>query len=691
MRHEYLNLNENKIFYGHFVIISSSCIVLSYSFENLDLQIGQLVFVPLKQGGTDKIAVASFLEYCDKPNFVCRSIHSVFPHNIILKKSQIELIGRVSLYYLTPFEWCVRLLAPSFLWKMNKIKTFSKYFEKNLSDKNKLEQNITSKAIILNQKQKNVFNFILKNLHETILLHGVTGSGKTEIYLTIAKHIVQTGKNCLILVPEISLTPQMSGRFRSVFGEELSILHSGISEVSLMKEWISVYLGQARVVLGVRSAIFAPLENIGLIVVDEEHDQSYKSSEKPSYHARDVAVMRAKMIGACCLLGSATPSLESFFNAKIEKYKYCELAYKHAVETKVTSLIFETVQTKLGFGRRRADAHNSQIVPGILDLIRKNKTENFQTIVLLNRRGFVNYALCDSCRSPLSCPNCSVATTIHNFGKREICHYCDFNQEMRKTCPQCQNEHFLLKGIGTQNIESFLQHEIPTLNVERLDRDILTSHSRLSKILDRFGTGETDCLVGTQILAKGHDFAKATLIVILNVEDGLFLPDFRAAEKTFHLLTQAMGRVGRGKHAGIIALQSMIKSHPVIDYALRGEVKTFLERELKNRERAALPPYIRLILLEIKHKEKIIAEKSAFDIKNKCLNFWKEKNFNINEVFLSGPCDAPIEKINNIYRLQICIHTSKNLHPAQCIPENIYTSSKLKNILKIDVDPQNFM
>lgn len=662
--------------YGQFTIISSSGIILTYSIAGFNLQLGQLVYVSLKQGHKDKRAIAVLLNFCEKPSFECRDIDDILPNDISLKSTQLAIMNRVAAYYLTSFESSVRLLAPGFLWQVNKIPSVLKYFEKIKTWLPKIAE--SKPPIVLTAKQQVVYDFILKNLNETILLHGVTGSGKTEIYLTVAQHIVNSGKNCLILVPEISLTPQMSARFRNIFGESLAILHSGISPANLIKEWSAIYLAKVKVVLGVRSAIFCPIENLGLIVVDEEHDQSYKSSERPAYNARDVAVMRAKLENACCLLGSATPSLESFWNTQIQKYKYIELTDKHAVSTKVTKLVFDGMPGTI-------------IAPGILDLIRKNHEDNFQTMVLLNRRGFVNYALCVSCRTPLSCPNCSVATTIHNFGKREICHYCDFNREMRKICPNCSNDHFLLKGVGTQNIESFLQTEFPALRIERLDRDNLTSHTKLAKILERFATNQTECLVGTQILAKGHDFAKVTLIVILNLEDSLFLPDFRAGEKTFHLLTQAMGRVGRSEHAGVIALQSVVKNHPIIDFALKNEIYLFLTRELKNRQRAGLPPYSRIILLEIKHKEKITAEKHAKNIKNICLNFWKQKNYTPNEVFLSGPYDAPIEKINCIYRLHICVHMSKNLHPIQCIPDILYSSSRIKNILRIDVDPQSFM
>lgn len=667
--------------YGQFVIISSNekgrigGILLTYSFIGYSLQIGQLVYVCLKQGKTDKICNAILLSFCEKPEFECRSIHSIVPNQFVLKPNQLLLFSKIASYYLTPQSQCLKLFAPNFLWQIDKKRKLSKIFAEIVEHTGASKNDLAS--IRLTEKQEEICRFISDHFRETILLHGVTGSGKTEIYMSIVQRILHLGKTSLILVPEISLTPQMARRFKTIFGDALAILHSGISPTEFVKEWLSIYYGKVRIVLGVRSAIFCPLDNIGLIVVDEEHDQSYKSSERPSYNARDVAVLRAKLEGACCLLGSATPSLESIWNAKTNKYKYIELKSKYSESTKVKNYIFEV--------------QKNQISAEILNLIRENHKSGFQTLVLINRRGFVNYALCASCSTALTCPNCSVTTTIHNYGKREVCHYCDFNQETRKTCPNCQGINFILKGVGTQNIESILQDFIPNMKVERLDRDNLTKRENLTKILNRFANTEIDCLVGTQILAKGHDFANVTLIVILNLEDGLLLPDFRSAEKTFHLLTQAIGRVGRGKYEGIVALQSMIKHHPVIEFALKGNINLFLEYELKNRLRAQLPPYCRLILLEIRHKEKIVAEKNAKNIKTICLDYWKEKKYHPDDFFLSGPYDAAIEKIKQIYRLHICVHMSKKYHPNQCIPASIYADPKLKSILKIDVDPQSFM
>jgi len=692
--------NNNDTYYGRFVIISSGGLLLSYSFSSR-LKEGQLVFVPLKQGKIEKTTIGVFIEACKKPDFSCRPIHEELPLNFRIKKTQISLLQKVTDYYLTPFEWGVRLLAPGYFWNAVKVKTAIKYLEKLYSfeenDINQINESPLNekKSVqivdVLNTQQKYAYDFILNNLSESVLLHGVTGSGKTEVYLAVAQHVMSIGKSCLILVPEISLTPQMALRFEKVFGDQLSVLHSGISSVSLLKEWLSVYSGKTKIVLGVRSAVFCPIDNLGLIVVDEEHDQSYKCSEKPCYHARDVAVMRAKAEGACCLLGSATPSLESFFNTQNKKYKYVALKTKYAASTEVQTVIIETKKENNKFKLVRQNSKECHVDREVIDLIKKNNEKNFQTIILLNRRGFVNYALCESCRKPLSCPNCSVATTIHNFGKREICHYCDFNREIRKSCPLCEKKEFLLKGIGTQNIEAYLKEEIKNFQVERLDRDTITSHTRLKQILNRFVTKETDCLVGTQILAKGHDFPNVTLIVILNLEDGLFLPDFRAAEKTFHLLTQSIGRVGRGQHNGMIVMQSRVKNHPVLELALSKNVSGFLERELKNRARAHLPPYTRLILIEIKHKHKIFIEKLSIQIKERCIEHWKIQNFNVNEAFISGPYDAPIEKINNIYRVHLCINISKTLHPNRVVPKSIYAAKDMKHLIKIDVDPQNFM
>lgn len=652
-----------------------SGLLLTYSFGKYSLHVGQLVYVPLKNGKLNKICHAVLLSFCEKPTFECRNIDSIVSDEIILRQTQLNLIAKVAGYYLTPTAYCIKFLAPAFLWQLNKKKKILKIFQDIQNFKDISSNNVHN--IQLSEKQEDVCKFIFNHLSETILLHGVTGSGKTEIYLCAAQKILNSGRTCLVLVPEISLTPQISRRFKKIFGDDLAVIHSGLAPLAYAKEWLSIYFKKARIVLGVRSAVFCPLDNLGLIIVDEEHDQSYKSSERPCYNARDVAVMRAKLEGACCLLGSATPSLETYGNTKNGKYKYIELKNKYFNSTEIKYHLFET--------------QKAQITAEVLDLIRANYLKGFQTLVLLNRRGFVNYALCADCKSALTCPHCSVSTTIHNYGKREICHYCDFNCEIRTICPNCQSNQFIFKGIGTQNIEAILHKDIPDIKIERLDRDNLVRKDNLTKILNRFLNKEIDCLVGTQMLAKGHDFENVTLIIILNLEDGLLLPDFRSAEKTFHLLTQAIGRVGRGKYEGTVALQSAIKNHFVINCALQKDTILFLEEELKNRKRAHLPPYSRLILIEIKHKDKIKAEKYAQQLKTICLNYWKKMGYHSEDFFLSGPYDAPIEKIKQVYRLHICIHTSKNYHPYQCIPEMFYLDQKLKTVFKIDVDPQNFI
>ncbi|MES2616171.1 MAG: primosomal protein N' [Bdellovibrionota bacterium] len=431
-------------------------------------------------------------------------------------------------------------------------------------------------VIRLNTEQNLAYENILAHPNVATLLYGVTGSGKTEVYLKLAQTIIASGKKVLILVPEIALTPQMSARFRAVFGDSLCVLHSGLAQMEYIREWLKINFELPQIVLGVRTAVFCPLKNLGLIIVDEEHDSSYKCSEQPCYNSRDVAVVRAKIEGAICVLGSATPSIESYYNVQTEKYNYIEMREKYSSQ-KTESVVInakEEFNLKKGYLNTKflkasfVEFDDMGLCSSVISFLRQNKQKSQQSMILINRRGYVNYALCSSCSKPLTCPNCAVSTTLHQKGLKEICHYCGFTTETRKKCLSCGGNSFLFKGIGTQNIEEKLKLLLPDLRIARLDKDVFTSNSRLTKIINDFRCGEIDCLIGTQLLAKGHDFANVTLVIILHVEDSLFIPDFRSAERTFQLITQAMGRAGRGEMQGRVILQSFIMNHPVVEFAI---------------------------------------------------------------------------------------------------------------------------
>ncbi|APJ03870.1 replication restart helicase PriA [Silvanigrella aquatica] len=707
---------EEKLF-GHFAVSAGRNFCLTYTISHhfSNLQVGSFVVVPMMRGKKEGEYIGVFLGLCEKPPFQCKDIIKKLEFVNSIPENLILMLKWLSEYYLSPLENFIALLAPSFIWNVNRHdmleKRLQKLFVKNnnqyfLINENKSQQVKGEiklplrECIALNEEQNFIFQDIIESHPTVSLLHGVTGSGKTEVYLKLAQYFIQQNKNVLILVPEIALTPQMTSRFRAVFQNHLSILHSGLTSNEYEKEWFRIHYNLAKVVLGVRTSIFSLLENIALIIVDEEHDNSYKSQDIPFYQARDVAVLRAKKEGALCLLGSATPSVESMYNVKQGKYKYYSLQNKFS-NNSVQAVIIDSKQNlniplKMKQGNYPLKSsqiafNNDAISSEVFAVLKETKDRGEQSMVILNRRGYVNFSLCMACSQSLKCPRCSVSTTLHNNGSIEICHYCSFRVNTRKNCPSCLSPFLMTRGIGTQNIEEQIQRQIPELNIQRLDRDVLTSNSRLNDIIENFRNGNTDCLVGTQMLAKGHDFPNVTVVVVLHVEDSLFLPDFRASERTFQLLTQAMGRAGRGKHKGTLLLQSLILGHPVIELSLNNNVKDFIDRELNRRKLGFHPPYSRQILFEIRQSNKGKAMVLAHKIKDYLVNFWKENSFEVNQIRLAGPYFATLEKLNNEFRVQICVSTIREIHPFKLIPKEIFHDKELLPHFKIDVDPYSFM
>lgn len=688
--------------YGNFGVVASCGLLLTYALPEAfwNATVGALFVVPLRSGKQLKSCVGVFLGWCEKPTFVCSEVSAQLP--FAFSQQECSLLEWVAHYYLMPLEKTWSLLAPSFVWDTRKHPDLHKRLALLAEEKNKPirgEISVEPRSVIaLNEAQERAVQSILASSLSTTLLYGVTGAGKTEVYLTVAKQILNQGKSVLILVPEIVLTPQMSMRFRAVFGNNMAILHSGLTPVEYMREWLKICCGEVSMVLGVRTAVFCPLKNIGLIVVDEEHDQSYKNAEAPGYHARDVAVMRAKLAGAKCLLGSATPSLESMYNVKNGKYHYVELMHKYS-HSRVEGMIIDAKKemprmhkkNKVVLKSSQVDSRFELIAPHILDLVRENKRNEQQCMVLINRRGFINFALCAHCGTSLMCPNCSVTTTLHHNGQLEICHYCAFQVKTRQSCGACGAQDFLLRGFGSQNVEHILQTQIPELRIERLDRDVMTSNTRLSHIIDRFRTREVDCLVGTQLLAKGHDFPNVTLVVILHLEDALFLPDFRSAERTFQLLTQAMGRAGRGAQAGKVVLQSFVPEHPILSFALNADWSGFLTRELKLRELSGHPPFSRQILLEVRHRNKEMSFSISKNLRDKLVAHWEKSGLTARDVRLAGPYPASIERLEDAYRAHICIHFSKALHPGKVVEKKLFSDPEFAKWTRVQVDPYSFL
>lgn len=682
--------------YGLFAVANATAHELTYEIpEHLTAKLlpGTLCELPL-QG---RKAVGVFLNFCEKPAFACRPATGLVPDCPPLKTNVIELIRWLAHYYVAPLGRSIHLAAPGFVWNLAAHAKRLKRTGRKSKNQSLTVEELPLKS--LNDDQLQALSAIrdVERGH-VALLQGVTGSGKTEIYLHLVREALTAGGRALVMLPEIALTPQMCDRFRVHFPLDLAVLHSGLTSVEHEREWFRVASGEARVVLGVRSAVFAPVDNLRLVVVDEEHEQSYKCDEFPCYHARDVAVKRAHLENALCVLGSATPSLESYVNAQRGKYKRVQLTVKHSRQSNRVELFQFRPKLHSTGGVSRGVVRSSQfafqghvMAPGIVDLLRETKSRGEQSMVILNRRGFAQFALCGDCGTALQCPHCSVSTTLHSRGTKELCHYCGFSRPLLKHCPSCGSEKLVQMGLGTQNMEQELTERVPGMVIDRLDRDVLTSQSRLSEIISRFRKGETQCLVGTQMLSKGHDFPKVTLVVILNVEDGLFIPDFRASERTFQLLCQASGRTGRGSLPGVIAVQSLGASHPVISLALQGSVDRFLTDELKMRQLGWHPPVCRQILIEMHHSSEAHLMHMGSVLQKELTAAWTSQGLTPQNVRLTGPMPAVLSKLKGQFRVHLVIAAQREIHPAKLVPQEILLRKEFQHLVKIDVDPFSFL
>ena len=482
------------------------------------------------------------------------------------------------------------------------------------------------------------------------LLHGVTGSGKTEVYLRAVQDTLARGKTAIILVPEIALTLWIGRQCRSWFGarfEGVAVLHSALSDVERAREWWRVRNGEARVVVGTRSAVFAPLENIGLIIVDEEQESSYKQEETPRYHGRDVAIVRAKMEGALALLGSATPSMETFHHARNGKYELLTLASRVAdrslADVEVVDLREEFQQT------HQTSPISTNLHEGIQECL-ANKT---QALVLINRRGYSWSVLCRSCGASVQCVNCSISMTHHKHRNRLECHYCGSIQPIPKLCPKCQSKYVYFFGEGSEQLEERLRKEFPGARLARLDRDTARTKRQYQEMLGAFAGGALDILVGTQMLAKGHDFQRVTLVGVVSADSSLNLPDFRAAERTFQLLTQVAGRAGRGELSGRVLIQTFYPEHYAIQDAVKQDYAAFFERELHFRQMMAYPPFTSLANVIVRD----VNLEKAIRWSRQLSEYFSPHDGK--EVRILGPATAPLARLKKEHRFQFLLKSPR--------------------------------
>jgi len=482
------------------------------------------------------------------------------------------------------------------------------------------------------------------------LLHGVTGSGKTEVYLRAVQETLARGKTALLLVPEIALTLWIGRQCRSWFGarfEGVAVLHSALSDVQRAREWWRVRNGDARVVVGTRSAVFAPLENVGLIIVDEEQENSFKQEETPRYHGRDVAIVRAKMEGALALLGSATPSMETYHHARNGKYELLTLASR--VQDRALANV-KVVDLREDFhDRHQASPISAALQAGIHECL----ANGTQALVLINRRGYSWSVLCRSCGSSVQCVNCSISMTHHKHRNRLECHYCGSIQQIPKQCPKCQSKYVYFFGEGSEHVEERLRKEFPGARIARLDRDTARTKRQYQETLGAFAGGALDILVGTQMLAKGHDFQRVTLVGVVSADSSLSLPDFRAAERTFQLLTQVAGRAGRGELKGAVLIQTFYPEHYAIQDAVKQDYTAFFERELHFRRMMAYPPFTSLANVIVRDTS---LEKAIRWSRQLSDYFSPHDGENVR---ILGPATAPLARLKKEHRFQFLLKSPK--------------------------------
>lgn len=548
-------------------------------------------------------------------------------------------------------------------------------------------QSIPSRpAPLLNADQEAIIGAVAPFLHtpafHPVLIHGVTGSGKTEVYLHLIREALQAGRGVLTLVPEIALTTQLEALFRHRLGDALTIWHSALSPGERYDQWRRALNRPTGVVLGARSAVFMPIQNLGLIIVDEEHDQSYKQEDRLRYHARDVALVRARMLGIPIMLGSATPSLQSLHHGLSGRYRMLALPSR-IMERPLPTI--EIVDMRLQKGKSRI------MSPQLQEAIKKTLHNGQQAIVFLNRRGFATFLLCRACGDALPCPHCSVSLTYHRRRDLLSCHYCGHEQGPPDQCPRCSHAPLFYYGFGTERVEQELRDLVPEVRLARMDRDTITHSRELVKTLDRMRCGQVDVLLGTQMVAKGHDFPNVTLVGVINADISLQMADFRAAETTVQLLLQVAGRAGRGEEPGHVIIQSYNPNHPAIQCVLNGDYLTFAKHELEARRGLQYPPITRLTKLLVTSRDPEMARQAANELARLGHAQVEKMSAQNKPIAVLGPAPAPLSKLKSRYRWHLYVKAwnSKDLKEfVQSLLDLARDVTLLRRVhLNVDRDP----
>jgi primosomal protein N' (replication factor Y) len=636
--------------------------------ENV-LHIGDPVVVPFRKGKAEGF----ILQEASNPGI---------PTKEILEKN--KKLSPLPLETMTLAKWISeRYLSP--LWEA--LRSFAyPNIEKPISTMENFSGHPVPKLpFALTEEQKNsaqpVINAISEGRHEIFLLHGITGSGKTEVYLACTQSALEAGKQVLMLVPEIPLSFQVARRFREIFGELVVVLHSGLSTKEKEKEQVRFARGKAKIVVGPRMALFAPFKNLGLIIMDEEHDSSYKQENHPRYQARVLARKIALQKNAVLLFGSATPSLESYYSAKTGEFSLLTLQNRY--EARPLPFV-QIVDLRTPNGKQAFPF--SQV---LVEALRETKAKKEQAILFLNRRGFSPAVFCLECGLVFECPRCSISLTFHLAQKKLLCHYCNFQKAPPSSCPRCGSLNLTYRGFGTQRLEEEIHKHLPGAKVLRLDRDTTARRGSTKEIVEAFLNHEADILIGTQMVAKGFDFPNVSLVGILNADQHLHFPDFRAGEKTFQLLAQVAGRAGRRDIEGKVILQTFDPEHPVIQAASKHDYLLFYEEEIQNRKKAFYPPFCHLTNFILTNSDETLLEEEL----QKLEKFLKDAGIAAN-VEILGPSPCPIPKINKNFRWHFLLK-SEAIKPLLELAKHAFVwfkkNNKSKTRFTVDVNPMNLL
>ncbi len=659
------------------VKVGSSFHYLLDESSNCNLRVGSVVQVTFARRKTHAF-VLGFPETTEVERKKLKPIESVLIAEPLFDEKMLKFFRWVADYYCHPLGEVISAALPK------QFVTASEKRKANASKKADLDFATFAKAAppALTEEQTKALSLIDSECERPVLLHGVTGSGKTEVYIRALESVLAQGKGGMILVPEIALTPQLLGRFSSRFPGKVAVLHSDLSASERLAQWEKLRKGTASVVIGARSAVFAPVKNLGLIVVDEEHETSYKQEDSLRYHARDVAVVRAKLHGCRAILGSATPSLESYFNAQTGRYLYVPLL-KRVHSRPLPKVQVVDLRVKEDWQSPTTPWLSRQLLARMRSVLGNGQ----QCLLYLNRLGFAHFLYCIDCGHTWRCRQCDVALTYYKHPPKLECHYCGSTHGVPDTCEACSGTSLDTLGVGTEQVEKELSALLPTARIARMDRSVIKTRTDLESILNSVANREIDVVIGTQMLAKGHDFPGIALVGILMADSTMNMPDFRANERTFQVITQVSGRAGRGSDSGEVVLQTFNPEAPILQQAIQGDTLSFYRQELASRSQVGFPPAKRLAMLRFQHRN----EATVREFSHAVVMYLHSRQ--IPALQILGPAEAPLSRLKNFYRWHCLIKSEsvRDMQRALQIAKEYAEHLKSGVQMAVDVDPVNCM